>query len=503
MKITSDYKIGFAGTDGRTYLSAQVVSTAKSEVESGRYKGIIVRGTSGQPEFQKKLGHPIDFIPTEDNSVEAYFQATLKALKNGELDCVVPMPEDLLFEGFVDRLIEVGYGDKVIGLTSKAARLEGDKIWTKYYCDEFKIPVADKWFKVDAKNFEKIRKICISLVQDYGGAVLKYPYSAGGKGARLIQKIFDIKPVYDQLIRDYKSNYKRIHRNKEWPLLIESLMSGVEISFTILVDRYGRFRMLPTAMDYPERYAAARGTQNPITGGMGSISPHPFESLRLRKMVKEQIAMPLIQFLKEKDHLRPCVLYPGCFVKIDDKGRPSSVQVSEINIRPGEPEWQPMIKRIRNLGSLFQGAVEGNFDIVRPEIRNSQISICVALVVGPGGPDGQRGYPGSYTKGEPLEIDFDYFQKKGIQVVPSGVGYSKEKGFFSDGTRVVYLVSNATIKEERSEGEVVQELQQKIKNAFINAKVRVVPREDSKGNRLNKRDDIGDEFRKVEELFNS
>ena len=50
-----------------------------------------------------------------------------------------------------------------------------------------------------------------------------------------------------------------------WPLLIESLMSGVEISFTILVDKNGNFQILPTAMDYPERFEGPAGKKNPIT----------------------------------------------------------------------------------------------------------------------------------------------------------------------------------------------------------------------------------------------
>ena len=52
-------------------------------------------------------------------------------------------------------------------------------------------------------------------------------------------------------------------------------MSGVEISFTILVDKLGHYQILPTAMDYPERFERPPGLDNPITGGMGSISPTP------------------------------------------------------------------------------------------------------------------------------------------------------------------------------------------------------------------------------------
>ena len=71
-------------------------------------------------------------------------------------------------------------------------------------------------------------------------------------------------------------------------------MAGVEISFTILVDKNGHHQILPTAMDYPERFAGPPGLDNPITGGMGSISPHPLESPALMELAEATIARPLI-----------------------------------------------------------------------------------------------------------------------------------------------------------------------------------------------------------------
>ena len=158
----------------------------------------------------------------------------------------------------------------------------------------------------------------------------------------------------------------------QWPLLIESLMSGVEISFTILVDKNGNFQILPTAMDYPERFEGPAGKNNPITGGMGAVSPHPLETPELIKMAGDVIAGPLIEAMRKKEILRPCILYPGCFVSLDDTGLPTAIRVSEINIRPGEPEAQPVVRRLRNLGTLIKATLEGNLDEVEPE-KNYEI----------------------------------------------------------------------------------------------------------------------------------
>ncbi len=37
--------------------------------------------------------------------------------------------------------------------------------------------------------------------------------------------------------------------------------------------------------------------------------------------------------------------------------------------------------------------MEGHLNEVEPEVRTDQLSMCIALVTGRGGPDGQKGYP--------------------------------------------------------------------------------------------------------------
>lgn len=496
--------IGFAGTDARTLLSGLTVSTARSETCGDPFQGVVVRGTPAMPAFARQQQWPVEFIPTEDNSVEAYARAARQALDSGTLDYLLPLPEALLFQGLVDRMDQAGLGDRIAGLTREGAFVEADKIKCKELCDQASIPVAEAWAQVDARSFDQVLGTCLEYIHAYGGAVLKYPFSAGGKGARVILNTWEIKEVYDGLMQDYKKEYRRVFKNSPWPLLIESRMSGVEISFTILVDGRGSFQVLPTSMDYPERFPGPADKRNPITGGMGSISPHPFESPQLLDMVRERVARPLIKALKDRNLLRPCVLYPGCFASfgLDPENRlqPSSIRVCEVNIRPGEPEFQTVARRVRNLGPLVRAMFENQLDAVEPEIREDQISLCFGLVTGPGGPDGQKGYPWSVTKHEPLEWDEQYMAKKNIQVVPSGMGYDKGSGYFSDGTRVAYLNVNGTVKPSQSRAEVAERLRSRVLNAFHGGRIRVIPREDPNGNRLALREDIGIQFQEAEAL---
>jgi phosphoribosylamine---glycine ligase len=494
-------KIGFVGTDGRSFLAALETSRSVSELYPGDYEGLVVRGTPAMPPFAQRQKWPLGFIPTADNSMEAYAAALIQAFKQGELDIALVMPEALLFHGLVDQVATAGHGDKIIGLDRQGAFLEADKIAGKELCAEAGIPVAP-WTTVNARDYQAVLQICLDYLHTHGGVVLKYPYSAGGKGARIILHAWEIREVYDLLLHDYKEDYAQLcGRKGPWPLLVEARMSGVEISFTILVDRNGNFQILPTAMDYPERFEGPPGLNNPITGGMGAISPHPLESPELLDLAAQTIARPLIGALQSRGILRPCVLYPGCFLSCTDNFRPAMLRVCEINIRPGEPEFQPVVKRLRNLGALVKAMVSGRLHEVQPEVRTDQISLCLGLVTGPGGPKQQKGYPWSLTKGEPLEIDFDYFAKKNITIIPSAMDWDPEAGFKSDGSRVAYLVANVTIKDGQKPGTAVETLRQRLLTAFDQAKIRVIPREDQSGNRLALRRDIGHHYKLAETLL--
>jgi phosphoribosylamine--glycine ligase len=233
---------------------------------------------------------------------------------------------------------------------------------------------------------------------------------------------------------------------------------------------------------------------------MGSISPHPLETPELLALAEERLARPLVAALEKRGILRPCVLYPGCFVSFTDNFQPRELRVCEINVRPGEPEFQPVVKRLRNLGPMVAAMAAGNIDEVPPEVRADQISLCIALVTGPGGPKQQKGYPWSLTKGEPLDIDFDYFDKKKITVIPSAMDYA-DGSFKSDGSRVAFLVANATLKAGQRRGQVAETLRHRLLNACDLGKIRVVPRENEAGNRLALRRDIGLHYQKAELLF--
>ena len=211
-------KIAFAGTDGRTLLSALVTATATSDNYQEEFNGVVIRGTPSMPKFCEIMNWPVEFVATASNSVEEYTVAIISALKEKTIDYVVPMPEALLFEGLVDAVEQAGFGDQILGLTKSGAFIEGDKIECKKLCRDAGIPVAASWSDVDAKDYQRILRTCLDYIHAYGGAVLKYPYSAGGKGARIILNSWEIRDVYDTLMQDYKDSYQRMYGTRgRWP----------------------------------------------------------------------------------------------------------------------------------------------------------------------------------------------------------------------------------------------------------------------------------------------
>ena len=60
-------KIGYIGTDGRSFLAALETSRATSELYPGEYQGFVVRGTPAMPPFARRMNWPVGFIPVAEN----------------------------------------------------------------------------------------------------------------------------------------------------------------------------------------------------------------------------------------------------------------------------------------------------------------------------------------------------------------------------------------------------------------------------------------------------
>ena len=401
----------------------------------------------------------------------------------------------------MDLVSEAGFGDRIIGVAAAGVAYEADKIAGKRSCEQAGVPVAPAWAEVEARDYPAVLKTCLAYLHEFGGAVLKFPYSAGGKGARIMLNTWDVKEVYDVPDEGLQGRLqpRSAAKNPPGPCSSRPACPGWKSVSPSSWTKRAIIKSFPPPWTTRNALTGPPGLDNPITGGMGSISPHPLESPALLELADATLARPLIRLMEEQGTLRPCVLYPGCFASFDADFRAQG-HPGVRNQHPSRGAGIPARgQTLAQSGGLGQAMAAGNLDEVAPEVRSDQVSLCLALVTGPGGPKQQKGYPWSLTKGEVVEMDFDYCDKKKITVIPSAMDYA-DGVFKSDGSRVAYLLANATVKAGQTMGQAAETLRQKLLNAFDNGKIRVIPRENESGNRLALRRDIGVHFQKAEAL---
>ena len=108
-----------------------------------------------------------------------------------KIDLVIVGPEKPLVDGIVDYLEK--FKIKVFGPNSRAAQLEGSKIFTKQICEKYKIPTANFGIfknKNDAKEFAENSKYPL---------VIKADNLASGKGVYICNNFIDSKLAINEI----------------------------------------------------------------------------------------------------------------------------------------------------------------------------------------------------------------------------------------------------------------------------------------------------------------
>jgi len=62
-----------------------VTSTATSEKRKDDFHGVVIRKIPAMPPFATSMQWAVEYIPTADNSKEAYATAIIGTLKNGSI----------------------------------------------------------------------------------------------------------------------------------------------------------------------------------------------------------------------------------------------------------------------------------------------------------------------------------------------------------------------------------------------------------------------------------
>jgi len=204
-------------------------------------------------------------------------------------------------------------------------------------------------------------------------------------------------------------------------VVIEERLTGEEASFIALCD--GKSIMpLASSQDHKRIFDNDKG---PNTGGMGAYSPAPVVDRELHEKIVKEVMEPVVSTMKVRGTPFTGFLYAG--IMVDERTR--SPSVLEFNARMGDPECQPIMKRMQSdLYQYIDAAAEGRLGSMPPIEWSEQTAVCVVMAA--------RGYPGSYKKGMPIEgLDSGFGQD--VTVFHAGTTRDSQNRVVTNGGRVL------------------------------------------------------------------
>jgi phosphoribosylamine--glycine ligase len=214
-------------------------------------------------------------------------------------------------------------------------------------------------------------------------------------------------------------------------VLVEEYLAGPEISVFCITDGKTVYPMLP-AQDFKRIFDNDLG---PNTGGMGAYSPLSWTKPDLLAIVKEQIAQPVINALREQGNSFCGVLYCGLVLTY------SGLKVIEFNARFGDPETQVVLALLdSSLAELLHHAASGTLNQIEPPVFKSGAAVTVVMA--------SDGYPASKSIGDSISGIEDELANTQIQHAGTKV---QEGQIVTNGGRVLAITAyGSNLTEARS-----------------------------------------------------
>jgi len=291
-------------------------------------------------------------LPAGDASPAAY----LRLAESVDADLTVVGPEAPLVAGVVD--IFRASGRLIFGPTSKAARLEGSKVFAKYFLRQSNIPTAAF---VTALNAGEGRR---ALDRFSYPVVIKADGLAAGKGV---------------VVAEDRASAEAALNTLQPPFVVEEFLTGEEVSYIVLSDGRNVVPLEPTQ----DHKAVFDGDTGPNTGGMGAYCDSRILTEEQSTAILDSIIRPTIEATSFTGFL-----YAGLMMTA------AGPKVLEFNVRMGDPETQPIMHRMRSdLAPLLLAAARGEMPSAALEWSPGP-SVCIVLASG--------GYPGAFAAGKPI-----------------------------------------------------------------------------------------------------
>ena len=340
-------------------------------------------------------------------------QALIAFAKKERVDLTVIGPEEPLVNGIVDEFKENRL--KIFGPDSKAAQLEGSKIFMKDLLDKYEIPTAKY------KRFNNVALATNFILEQEFPLVIKADGLAAGKGVYICNNLNEALKALCDLMVDEKFG------DAGKSIVVEEFLKGEEASCIFLVDVNGNTLPLASSQDHK---TVGDGDTGPNTGGMGAYSPALVITKEVEEKILNDIIHPTIKAMASEGRPYTGFLYAG--LMIDADGNP---RVLEFNVRMGDPETQPIMMRMNNdLVRILLKALHGKLD--QCSINwTPYVSVCVVMAA--------KGYPGPYKKGFMIKGFFEA-EKEGATVYHAGTTRDPLNRILSSGGRVLGVTTLGT-----------------------------------------------------------
>jgi len=333
-------------------------------------------------------------------------------------ELIIVGPEAPLVSGIVDKLESSGFN--VFGPSKEAAQLEGSKIYSKDFMQEFAIPTAKScsYFSLEEAleglNTWDIKK----------GIVIKADSLAAGKGVVLTNDIEDAK----RTIVNFMAN--PCYPVSAEQILIEEEVHGKEISAFAICDGKD-FITFGFASDYKRLNDFNKG---PNTGGMGGYSDKSWPSLNIKEKIRTEVFEKTLNGMNQRGIPFKGVLFAGLMIDGDE------INVLEYNVRFGDPETQILLPLFKgDLFKVLSSAAAGKLACLETHEYEISDEVSVHIVMA------SKNYPG--LDGKPMELDrpisFPKFLLKNAQhpkknyLYFSGVKRNQEGLLVNSGGRVL------------------------------------------------------------------
>jgi len=300
--------------------------------------------------------HPVDVASRE---------AVVALARRLAVDLVVIGPEVPLVLGVADALREAGFA--TFGPSAAAAQIEGSKAFAKDVMAAAGVRTAR------AEVVDSQADLDAALDRFGPTWVVKDDGLAAGKGV--------VVTADRAAARRHASECLEAGH----PVLLESFLSGPEVSLFCLVDGEDVVPLLP-AQDHKR---VADDDRGPNTGGMGAYTPLPWLPEDMVGRIVDEVVTPVAREMVRRGTPFSGLLYAG--LAIDEQGP----AVVEFNCRFGDPETQAVLDLLESpLGEALNAVATGTLAQL-PALRwHDGAAVVVVLAA--------ENYPGTPRTGDTI-----------------------------------------------------------------------------------------------------